>query len=308
MADSSRSEQHIIERWFAPLGLANASVELGIGDDAAVLNVPAGEQLVTSVDTLVEDVHFRAFDSPAAIGHKALAVNLSDMAAMGATPHWATLALTLPQINDNWLDEFTAGFGALAKRFDVALVGGDLSRGALTISVQIMGTLPVGQALRRSGANVGDLICVSGRLGDAAVELRRRLRGEPVRADSPLDFPQPRLALGVALRGYATAAIDVSDGLLRDLQRLLTASNAGATINAAEIPTGDLDMALHGGDDYELCFTAPALCEHPIAEIAAQAGVPLTEIGVVESAAGLRLRDAGGGVTEPSIKGFDHFG
>ena len=256
--------------------LPRADVRVGIGDDGAVLRVPGGQQLVVAMDTLVEGVHFPRDTAAADIGWKALAVNLSDLAAMGAAPAWATLALTLPRALPRWLNDFAVGFARLARTHRVSLVGGDTTRGPLTVTVQAHGFVPSGAALLRAAARVGDAIYVSGTLGDAAAGLavaQRRLVGTR-KADAAwlrarLDRPTPRVALGLALRGLAHAAIDVSDGLAADLTHVLDASRVGAEIDMTRLPCSSAlrratpDAAhrarwqLAGGDDYELCFTVP---------------------------------------------------
>ncbi|MBP8284234.1 MAG: thiamine-phosphate kinase [Chromatiaceae bacterium] len=222
------SEFALIRTHFARLGVERGDVVLGVGDDCALLRVPPDQELAVSIDTLVAGVHFLADVDPEALGHKCLAVGLSDLAAMGAEPAWATLALTLPAEDPAWLGAFAAGFDALARAHGVALVGGDTTRGPLSITVQVHGLVPAGRAIRRSGARPGDLVCVSGTLGDAGLALRGLLAGEPVAAltRARLERPTPRLALGLALRGLATAMIDVSDGLLADLGHILEESGA----------------------------------------------------------------------------------
>ena len=371
-------------------------VLLGIGDDAAILRVPAGHDLVVSTDTLNIGVHFPADTAPSDIGWKALAVNLSDLAAMGARPAWCTLNLCLPEPASKWLDAFLDGFLELAVQHDVALVGGDTTRGPLSITVTVHGFVPHGAALLRSGAQVGDDVWVSGTLGDAAAGLallspspigvsgcadepsvrasanatapgamagvREGVRGnaerglarfaphlnhtpalalgaraliDPRASGSPpdrfaptgeedqqlrtrLDRPTPRVELGLALRGIASACIDVSDGLLADLGHVLAASDVGAEVDVATLPaspalmaafdeTSRIPMQLGGGDDYELCFTAsPALAEEVIAA-AASADVEVRRIGRIEAQAGLRLRDDDGSVRDVSPIGYRHF-
>lgn len=252
---------------------ANHDIRISVGDDAAIVSVPPDEELIISVDTLVNGVHFPIDTDAYAIGHKALAVNLSDLAAMGATPRWFTLALTLPQIDQNWLAAFTQGLHDLASQHAIALIGGDTTRGPLSITIQVMGSAPKHTALLRQGAQVGDLIAVSGTLGDAAAGLavvQNRLNLDASDADyclQRLHYPNPRLALGNWLRGHATSCMDISDGLLADLKHLLKRSQVGANLYHQKIPLSStlqklplsqaLNFALTGGDDYELLFTLP---------------------------------------------------
>src|SRR5215472_16941657 len=226
----------LIDRYFRALGAARGDVAIGVGDDAALLRVPEGAELVAATDTLVGGVHFPPQSTPASIGHRALAVNLSDLAAMGARPAWALLALTLPEADEQWLTEFAAGFGALARAHDVALIGGGTTRGPLTVTVQLLGHVPHGRALTRAGGRPGDVLFVSGSPGDAGAGLAI----EQGRLAAPADaapylrerflLPAPRVALGERLRGYARACIDVSDGLLGDAGKLASASGSGAEI------------------------------------------------------------------------------
>lgn len=317
-------EFELIAHYFAAGGPRRPDVVLGIGDDAALLTVPAGHELAVSVDTLVAGVHFPAHTAPRAIGHKALAVNLSDLAAMGATPAWFTLALTMPQADTAWLDEFCAGLFALAKAQRIALVGGDTTRGPLSITVQVHGLVPAGMAIRRSGARAGDRIYVTGTLGDAALglysltgacDLDAAERAALIRR---LEYPEPRIAAGIALRGVASAAIDLSDGLAADLGHILAASGVGACIDLARIPalpavarhtarTGNAGLLLGGGDDYELCFTVPAERAALLAERFACSAAGYHDIGVVEAAPGLRCRGDNGAVLDPVPAGYRHF-
>lgn len=249
------------------------TVRISVGDDAAIVPVPSDEELIISVDTLVNGVHFPV-DTPAhAIGYKALAVNLSDLAAMGARPRWFTLALTLPKIDQSWLEEFSRGLKELASQADIFLIGGDTTRGPLSITLQVMGTAPKQQALLRSGAQVGDLIFVSGHLGDAAaglaiVQERLNVATEDAKyCIDRLNYPSPRFDLGTWLRGRASSCMDISDGLVADLKHLLKRSQIGAKLYHRQIPLSPvlqklnlstaLGFALTGGDDYELLFTAP---------------------------------------------------
>jgi len=313
------AEFDLIARIRARAG-ARDDVLLGIGDDAAVLRVPAGHDLVVSTDTLSIGVHFPPETAPSDIGWKALAVNLSDLAAMGATPAWCTLNLTLPDADSKWLDAFLDGFLQLAAQHRIALVGGDTTRGPLSITVTVHGFVPHGAALLRSGAQVGDLVCVTGTLGNAAGALRQWQRGVPIhsRLGSSLMRPTPRIELGQFLRGLATACIDISDGLLADLGHVLAASGVGAEIEIAELPTSAVlaskfdeaerrELQLSGGDDYELCFTVPA--GHAMDVIAATTDVdfPIRRIGRIEAQRGLRLRELDGTVHAVAARGYRHF-
>ncbi|MBI3771365.1 MAG: thiamine-phosphate kinase [Gammaproteobacteria bacterium] len=320
------TEFGLIERFFKQQRVQRSDVDLGIGDDAALVTVPAGQQLVVAIDTLVAGVHFPVDTSPAHIGYKSLAVNLSDLAAMGAEPAWATLALTLPESNADWLAAFAAGFFELAERYQLQLIGGDTCRGPLTVSVQIAGLVPTGQALMRSKANIGDLIFVTGQIGDAGIGLKLRLdldRGHPARKIENaayfierLEKPQPRIDAGLALRGLATAAIDVSDGLAADLGHILEASGVGAVINLEQLPVatelkknGDAwwQMAISAGDDYELCFTASADQRQEVEQAMQRIGCPCACIGQIESKPGLRLHLAGRD-QKLAVTGYQHFG
>lgn len=317
----AQAEFSLIDRWFKRP--AHASVALGIGDDCALLEVPDGQQLAVSIDTLVEGVHFFADADPVALGHKSLAVGLSDLAAMGAKPAWATLALTLPAANDSWLEGFSSGLFALADQHQLQLVGGDTCRGPLSITLQLHGLLPSGQAITRAGAQPGDGIWVTGWPGEAALALAAR-RGELRLADDwrqlldeRLDRPQPRVEQGLALRGIASAAIDLSDGLCADLTHILERSGVGARLHAAQLPLSPALLAhldtqragatvLAGGDDYELCVTVPAAREPWLSVFEAEQGVRLTRVGDVLADTGLRCVDAEGG-DYPLPAGYQHF-
>jgi thiamine-monophosphate kinase len=314
------SEFDLIRRHLTGVGAGRKDVLVDVGDDCALLHVPAGRELAVGIDTLVAGVHFLADCDAAALGWKALAVNLSDLAAVGAEPAWATLALTLPEPDEDWLAAFASGFGELALREEVRLVGGDLTRGPLTVTVQAHGFVPSGHALRRGGAKPGDLVCFSGALGDAGLALRHLLRGEPVDAylRQRLERPTPRVALGEVLRGVATAAIDLSDGLAADLGHILTASGVGARIELARLPladqvaaavgaANDWHLPLASGDDYELCFTLPPAAAGQLPVLAGAAGCPLTVIGEVVGQGGLTLIRADGSAWTPGAGGYDHF-
>lgn len=316
------AEFDLIDRIRSRCDIARNDVRLGIGDDAAILAPPPGHELAVCTDTLVAGVHF-PLDTPAeAIGWKALAVNLSDLAAMGATPAWALLALTLPQADADFVDRFATGFAALAAQHHVALVGGDTTSGPLTITVTVHGFVPPGQALRRDGARIGDQVFVTGTLGDAAAALvaRRRQLSPPQRdaLDARLDRPEPRLACGAALRGQASACIDVSDGLLADLRHVAARSGVGIEIDADALPAspallgtfdGDERLALQlgGGDDYELAFTAaPALAGDLLRDLA-RIGCGATRIGRVVDGEGVQAFDAAGAAITLARGGWEHF-
>jgi thiamine-monophosphate kinase len=320
-------ESALIGRYFRHLGSVRTDVVLGIGDDAALLRAPPGNELAMTTDSLVEGVHFHPGAAPRSLGHRALAVNLSDLAAMGATPCWALLSLSLPAVDDAWLGEFSTGFGLLARSCNVALVGGNLSRGPLNITVQLCGTVPSGTALRRSGARPGHELWVSGTLGDAAAGLQLVSDAGRVAAGTAstterewlrgrFEFPTPRLALGQALRGIASSCMDISDGLLADAARLAEASGCGAIIQVEQLPVSaalrahepasSWQRALQGGEDYELCFTAPPEQAAGLQELATELALPLTPCGTLQVAAGLVLR-SGGSVIQFSQSSFEHF-
>ncbi|OOG25207.1 thiamine-phosphate kinase [Thioalkalivibrio denitrificans] len=313
------SEFDLIRNYFT-WPASREDVTLGVGDDGALLRVPPGQELVVCVDTLAAGVHFPDETPADALGHKALAVNLSDLAAMGAEPAWATLALTLPAADEDWVGAFSEGFRSLAEEYGVALVGGDTTRGPLSITVQVMGFVPRGHALRRDGARPGDGIYVTGTLGDAALGLRhwtqRTTDGPHVHALlARLMRPVPQVAAGLALRGLAGAAIDLSDGLLADLGHVLDASGTGAAINLAQLPLSDAfravsgdapdwSLPLSGGDDYELLFTLAPDMEARAREVLP---VPFTRIGTIEASPGIRVTDGEGQPFSPSRSGYRHF-
>ena len=314
------SEFDLIANYLTGIGAQRDDVLVDVGDDCALLSVPAGRELAVSIDTLVAGVHFLSGSNPESLGWKALAVGLSDLAAVGAEPAWATLALTMPEADEAWLGAFARGFGALAAAQDVRLVGGDLTRGPLTISVQVHGLVPAGHALRRRGARPGDLVCVSGAIGDAGLALRHLQQGEPLDdyLRRRLERPTPRVELGELLRGVATAAIDLSDGLVADLGHVLAASGCGARIELDRLPladqvagvvaaSGDWGLPLASGDDYELCFTIPPAHAAELAVLSAAARCPLTQIGDVDAQVGLRFVQADGHAWQPRLAGYDHF-
>jgi thiamine-monophosphate kinase len=297
-------------------------VMLGIGDDAAILAVPPGKQLVVAMDTLNSGVHFPPETAPADIGWKALAVNLSDLAAMGAEPAWCTLSLSLPESDVDWLDGFLDGFLALAAQHRVALIGGDTTRGPLSVCVTAHGFVATRAALRRDAAQIGDDVWVTGALGDAAAALRQWQAGAAIdpALRQRLDRPTPRVAAGLALAGIAHACIDVSDGLLADLGHVCHASRVGVEIDVDALPASDALMALFdraamrelqaaGGDDYELCFTAAKTSRLAVQEAMDACDVPVTRIARVTSAdiGKILLRDAAGAEWSPQRAGYAHF-
>jgi thiamine-monophosphate kinase len=315
------TEFDLIRRYFTR---ATPNALLGVGDDAALLKVSDDYVLAVSSDMLVSGTHFFPDADPFMLGHKTLAVNLSDMAAMGATPRWATLAIALPAADETWLERFSAGFFALAQQHGVELIGGDTTRGPLNLCVTILGEVPAQHALKRSGAQPGDEVWVSGTLGDAALALahlqgRVALSGEALAACAQvLHQPQPRVALGLALRGIASSAIDISDGLLADLGHILDASHAAAEIDLALLPVSSVmrayvklplgqKCALSGGDDYELCFTAPAVRHAEITSVSARLGLPLACIGKIVAGRGCIVHDAAGNRLNLGNGGYEHF-
>jgi len=356
------SEFSLIDRFFARRARSPRYARLGIGDDCALLDTPPGETLAISTDMLVEGRHFFAHADPHALGHKALAVNLSDLAAMGAAPRAFTLALALPvgerdhAAREHWLDAFSTGMFELAERLDCDLIGGDTTGGPLNICITVFGAVPAGQALRRDGAQPGDDVYVSGTLGDARLALGA-LRGEWVldeadlaQARIALERPQPRVALGIALRGVAHAALDLSDGLAGDLTHILERSNVTATVDVDALPRSTVmtrqplevqrRCTIEGGDDYELCFTAPVSARDTLTALSAAQRVALTRVGTIGASAhaigdaaapvtagaatgagagvnagagarpaapALRWRDARGASLAASWRSFDHF-
>lgn len=317
------SEFDLIARHFSRPPVSRADVVLGVGDDCALVEVPPGRHLAISIDTLVEGRHFACGTDPNALGHKALAVNLSDLAAVGAEPAWATLALTLPVADHGWVGAFAAGFLALAREHEVQLVGGDTTQGPLSITVQVHGFVEPGRALRRDGARPGDLVYVTGTLGDAGLALLAQqglLDGLDPTAGlrERLDRPTPRVAEGRALTGTASAAIDLSDGLTADLGHVCSASGVGATLYLDRLPcsspvrryvakTGDWSVPLAAGDDYELCVTVPAGRQAEVDTLAAGFPAGLHWIGVIERTPGVRLVLPDGSVLDHAPRGYEHF-
>jgi thiamine-monophosphate kinase len=312
------SEFALIDRYFRH---PTRHTVLGVGDDGAIVRPSAGTELVISTDMLVSGTHFLPDANPEDLGWKTLAVNVSDMAAMGATPRWALLAAALPAATESWIEKFARGFFACADEFDIDVIGGDTTKGPRNFCVTILGEVPEGKALLRSGARSGDEIWISGRPGRAAMGLAH-LQGRHVLAGKELDEclaslhrPRPRVALGVALQGIATAAIDVSDGLLADLGHILDESKVAATVHIPDLPPPGIerDCILAGGDDYELIFTAPAATQCKMTSLSSDLGLALTRIGGIEACPPgvpprLTLLDAEGSPVEIGYRGYDHFG
>lgn len=314
-------EFDLIKKYFTAIGPVQ-TMALGVGDDCALLDLPADQQLATSVDTLVADVHFPAQGDPELIAQKALRCNLSDLAACGVQPQAFTLALTLPDADENWLEHFARGLHACAEEFAIPLIGGDTTRGLQrVITIEVLGCVPRGKALLRSGAKPGDRIYVSGTLGDARAALDV-LATPVVQLNTEQRYwlkryymPRPRVALGMALRGIASAAIDISDGLAGDLGHILERSAVGAVLNAGALPISDamrthadaLQFALSGGDDYELCFTVPPAKENQLGALAQRLQVRLTCIGEITAATTLILKSADGSEATLIASGYQHF-
>jgi thiamine-monophosphate kinase len=325
------SEFDLIKKYFTK---PTRKTVLGVGDDAALIKISEGCELAISTDMLVAGTHFFADAAPYDVGWKALAVNVSDMAAMGVQPKWATLAIALPEVNESWLAEFSSGFFACADKFGIDLIGGDTTKGSLNISVTIMGEVPIGKALKRSDAQVGDDIWVSGKLGSAALGLaclknktfqdKIKLENDALQANMlkmstlALHRPLPRVELGLKLREIATSCIDISDGLLADLGHILKASNCGATIDLEKIPCIDYlkndlenpqfqEFLLAGGDVYELCFTAPSSQREAINLLSKQLNIPITCIASTLMDIGLQATYKNNNLTLLK-QGFDHFG
>ena len=318
-------EFELITRYFDRVTSSRRDVEKGIGDDCALLNLPEKQTLAISTDTLVAGVHFLRGIHPADLGYKALAVNLSDLAAMGADPAWLTLALTLPEVDEAWLKDFSDSLFELLDYYNMQLIGGDTTRGPLSLTLGIHGLVPQGRALKRSGARPGDWIYVTGTLGDSAAGLA--LLQHRIRIDDPAVHealikrhlrPMPRILQGQALRDLASAAIDISDGLISDLGHILKASGCGARLNLDALPLSDvlkkhfdpeqiLRWALSGGEDYELCFTVPEINRGALDIALGHYGVPFTCVGQLDpQSEGMTLLQDGKPV-EINLKGFDHF-
>jgi thiamine-monophosphate kinase len=307
------SEFGLIQRFFKTQSVKNPTTRLGIGDDCALLAIPDGYELAITTDTMIENIHFFADADPKTLGHKLLAVNLSDLASMGAKPISVTLALTLPKVDEIWLEAFANGFLSLAERYSVDLIGGDTTTGALTLTVQAIGVVPRSKALLRSSAKAGDLIFMTGRLGDAGLGLKIT---QGYRCNSPdqallrFNSPDPQVDAGMSLVGIANACIDISDGLSGDLGHILEQSGVGACLEWDALPlsdevlayikeAGDWTMPLVAGDDYELCFTVSP-------EKAQYLTIACKKIGVIESELGLRINKSGQ-IQSLQVKGFEHF-
>lgn len=317
------SEFSLISRYFTRIPATDSGVDLGVGDDCALLSPAPGMQLAISSDMLVEGRHFFPGADARLLGHKSLAVNLSDLAAMGAKPVGFTLALALPALDEAWLADYSAGLFALAEEHGCQLIGGDTTKGPLTLCITVFGHVPPGLALRRDQACVGDDIWVSGSLGEARLALAGyRMEcslpdAELAAAGLRMHAPTPRVALGLALRGIAHAAIDISDGLAGDLGHILERSGLGATVNVDAVPAGPVlrmqasamrrNYTMAGGDDYELCFTAPPAARAEVSAAAQRAQCEVTRIGTVEAMPGLRLVDQAGMSFSLQARSFDHF-
>ena len=318
-------EFELITRYFDRVTSSRRDVEKGIGDDCALLNLPEKQTLAISTDTLVAGVHFLRDIHPADLGYKALAVNLSDLAAMGADPAWLTLALTLPEVNEAWLKDFSDSLFELLDYYNMQLIGGDTTRGPLSLTLGIHGLVPQGRALKRSGARPGDWIYVTGTLGDSAAGLallQHRIRiNDPAVHEALIKRhlrPMPRILQGQALRDLASAAIDISDGLISDLGHILKASGCGARLNLDALPLSEVlkkhfepeqvvRWALSGGEDYELCFTVPEINRGALDVALGHYGVPFTCVGqLAPQSEGIVLLQDGKPV-EINLKGFDHF-
>jgi len=334
---SSHSEFSIIRRYFATdnLSFPRAGIELGIGDDAALIAVPPNKHLAMSMDVLIADIHFPATGDPASIANRALAVNLSDLAAMGAQPLCFTLGLVLPYIDEEWLAKFSSGLEPLARQYNCPLVGGDTSRGPMSISIQVQGFRDRAETARRSGANVGDKVYVSGTLGDAAIALlvlgldshlgNKFILSVSEPSAACRQFftdayfrPQPQLELAAAAANYFTSCIDISDGLQGDLHHILDASNVGANIRLDVLPFSDsarccvspenrVLAALFGGDDYELCFTVAASDSVELESVAASIGIQLTQIGEIVAGEGIQYLGIDGSPAELTAQAYQHF-
>ena len=333
------AEFSIIDQFCTGIGSAHSATDIAVGDDAAVINIPNDMRMAISVDTMVAGVHFYPDAAPETIAHKLLAVNLSDMAAMGALPKWATMTLTAPDVDTDWLAAFSNSLDSLAKHYNVQLIGGDTTQGQLNLSMQIMGLLPKSKALTRNGAKIGDDVYVSNTIGDAALALRclqleKHVSEKPIENQKAfkgllkpnllrfLEQPNPQLELGVQLLNVANSCIDVSDGLLADLSHIAQKSAVSIEIDVAKLPLstvyqdyiaqgGNPDLALTGGDDYQLAFSAPIETRDAITRISGELNIPITRIGCVTKRNAddslLSLRSNGGAYQLSSNAGYQHF-
>lgn len=317
-------EFELIEKYFATTQQRRDDVILGIGDDCAILRAPSENDLVVTIDALIENVHFPKTSTPFDLGYKSLAISLSDIAAMGAEPAWVLLSLNMPKVNEIWLEQFCAGFFKLANKFSLQLVGGNTAQGPLAITTQVTGFVPHGTGLRRSNAQPGDLIYVTGTLGDAALGLRCLQKKNKIPKDAEEELllrfnrPEPRVKEGLTLRELATAAIDVSDGLAADLSHILRSSKVGATIKTEKLPLSKTlrtylkredawHYALTGGEDYELCFTLPRARQGEFEWKFGAYDCGYICIGVIEQQPGLRMMMPDGKPFKLSTQGYEHF-
>jgi thiamine-monophosphate kinase len=320
------AEFSIIEEFCHGIGPSHANTKLSVGDDAAIISIPQGMELAVSVDTMIADVHFYADAAPESIAHKIMAVNLSDMAAMGAIPKWATLTLSIPSVDYVWLKAFSDSLKSIAHEYNVQVIGGDTTQGPLNLSINIMGLLPKGKALCRHGAKSGDDVYVSHYLGDAALgllSLQDKLKINDKHHQSlilALEQPEPRVELGQKLLSIATSCLDLSDGLIGDLAHICERSDVSINIDLESIPLsqaykeyiklgGDLSLALNGGDDYELAFTAHVDSREQLSELSKELGIRLSRIGRVVPNLGSKvvLLQHGKAFELLSPKSFEHF-
>ena len=314
------NEFEIIDRYFKVVGQKNSGVILGPGDDCAVLAFSDREEVCVSTDTLIEGVHFPEDCDASLVASRLVGANLSDLAAMGALPHSCLIALTMPDVKKAWLEEFSTTLSDLLGKYGLALVGGNISKGNLSLTMTVLGTVPIGQALTRSGAMPGDLVCVTGTLGDGRKGLNDLLSGQESSTDmtSRYSAPIPRLEMGRQLLGLATAMIDISDGLLADLSHLCNASQVGAVIELVSVPvSADLvsslgylearSLGLTAGDDYELCFTVPAACSIDLNTLAKGSGLRITRVGCIKAGLGVEVLDYEGNYLDLRDLGYRHF-
>lgn len=312
------NEFELIKRFCSFQTITRDDVIIPTGDDSAVVSVPQDQYLAVTTDTMVEGVHFAQGANAYDLGHKILAVNLSDLAAMGATPAWVTMTLTTPHIRHAWIEQFAKGFFALATRYKVQLIGGDLTHGPLSMTIQALGLAPKQQILKRSGAKVGDQIYVSNTIGDASFAYSSKEKNISEYFLTRLHRPEPPVNLAIKLRSIAHAAIDISDGLAADLRHLVEMSNVGADVDVDSLPFSDallkacskkeaLTHALHGGDDYELCFTIPRDKEKTLATMLKEAGCQATRIGEITANKTLHLHFHDGKKYDGNLQGYQHF-